>query len=357
MVVVGGGVAGVSCAARLVRSGVDVALLEAEDRLGAGWSGRGDGQVHLGLHDHPHRLVASLGQEATAEVVAWSRWNRQLVASGPFQAVGGVWTATEPREAADLERDCEAWRALGVPVAWWSEARVEEAVGGVGFTAGVHLPEEGRLDPVRWLEARAAGVAAYVGCEVVRADDDGVVLATGRRLRAELVVLAAGWRAAALDPFLREAMHPVRGQATLVPGGGAGDGSAWRAQHGHLHGGTVPGGFLLGGARWATPHREAGETSPVPGRHVADRLSALLQRHFPGVGGGAPRAWAGVMGFTCDGLPLVGPLPGKRRLACCGFNGADWSLGAAAGDAVAAMVVEEAAAEPLPRLFHPGRLI
>jgi glycine/D-amino acid oxidase-like deaminating enzyme len=33
------------------------------------------------------------------------------------------------------------------------------------------------------------------------------------------------------------------------------------------------------------------------------------------------RAWAGITGFTTDGLPLVGHLPGAPRLSIVIFNG------------------------------------
>jgi glycine/D-amino acid oxidase-like deaminating enzyme len=45
--------------------------------------------------------------------------------------------------------------------------------------------------------------------------------------------------------------------------------------------------------------------------------------------------WAGIMTFTCDGLPIVGPLPGRvQHISCLGFNGRPWSHAFRAAKAV-----------------------
>jgi sarcosine oxidase subunit beta len=46
------------------------------------------------------------------------------------------------------------------------------------------------------------------------------------------------------------------------------------------------------------------------------------------------RAWAGIMGFTADGLPLIGPYAPGLTLAA-GFNGGGFSWAAIVGQVVA----------------------
>ena len=72
-----------------------------------------------------------------------------------------------------------------------------------------------------------------------------------------------------------------------------------------------------------------------------------------------PQAWAGVMGFTADGLPLIGryaPLPGLTVAA--GFNGGGFSWGAIVGRVVAALLAGRESGFDLapfrPERFHAG---
>jgi glycine/D-amino acid oxidase-like deaminating enzyme len=71
------------------------------------------------------------------------------------------------------------------------------------------------------------------------------------------------------------------------------------------------------------------------------------------------RAWSGIMGFTADGLPLIGryePAPGLTVAA--GFNGGGFSWGAILGQVVARLVRGEEPGFDLqpfrPARFHDG---
>ena len=57
--------------------------------------------------------------------------------------------------------------------------------------------------------------------------------------------------------------------------------------------------------------------------------------------------WTGIIGWSCDGLPHVGPIPGKRRqFVCAGFSGHGLTQTFLCGQAVAHMVRGEA-----PKVF------
>jgi sarcosine oxidase subunit beta len=67
------------------------------------------------------------------------------------------------------------------------------------------------------------------------------------------------------------------------------------------------------------------------------------------------RAWAGLMGFTADGLPLIGRYDLAPGLTVAvGFNGGGFSWGAIVGQVVARLLCGE---EPRFDLepFRPGR--
>jgi glycine/D-amino acid oxidase-like deaminating enzyme len=76
---------------------------------------------------------------------------------------------------------------------------------------------------------------------------------------------------------------------------------------------------MVGGWRDTSLETEVGydeEPTPEIQEHLDRRLEAMT--------GGAEvtHRWAGIMGFTETGLPLVGPVDGMRNVyVCAGFNG------------------------------------
>ena len=68
-----------------------------------------------------------------------------------------------------------------------------------------------------------------------------------------------------------------------------------------------------------------GELSP----EVEELLENYLREKFPDVDVPIERRWAGIMGFSVDGLPLVGTLPGKPRVGfAVAFHGHGLAMGA-----------------------------
>ena len=63
------------------------------------------------------------------------------------------------------------------------------------------------------------------------------------------------------------------------------------------------------------------------------------------------------MTFTCDGLPLVGPIPGRSRvLSCTGFAGHQAAVGIGAARAVADGLLGESSIQ-VPELFSLSRFV
>ena len=63
------------------------------------------------------------------------------------------------------------------------------------------------------------------------------------------------------------------------------------------------------------------------------------------------------MTFSCDGLPIIGPIPGRPRfIACTAFNGRQYGLGLRAGKAVSQGILT-GRAEGVPSIFKTGRFV
>ncbi|HET7843794.1 MAG TPA: FAD-dependent oxidoreductase, partial [Xanthomonadales bacterium] len=71
LVVVGAGVIGTSCALHAAERGLRVLLLERY-AVGAGSTGRANGQILAGLQKDPDEIVAAYGRECGEQVVAFS---------------------------------------------------------------------------------------------------------------------------------------------------------------------------------------------------------------------------------------------------------------------------------------------
>jgi glycine/D-amino acid oxidase-like deaminating enzyme len=363
VVVVGAGPSGLAVARCLALAGTGVVVLEARTDVGLGFAARVSGAVALGNVEHPNRLAAGLGEADTAALFDFTQANlalaRQWLRAAP---TGGLYAAAMPGEEDDVALGTDLLVRLGVTVERWSEARVAAETGAAHLGTGRFLPDEAWVNPTLALwrlagDAVAAGASVHTDQRVVSVDetDTLTVHLADRTVTAEVVVWAAGAACQQLHPDFRDTVWPVRVQSVATADGVGAAGVPGRGQHGHLAwSATGQGARVLTGCRWATPHLEVGETdeqalSPA----VDEKLHTMLDRLWPGIV--ATRSWAGIAAFTCDGLPLVGPLPGHpRQVACVGYGGADWSFALRAGQAVAdGLLTGETPG--LPARFSPAR--
>jgi len=340
--VLGGGLAGLACAALLAEEGASVVVLERQSAGSLGFSARTHGAVGLGYADHPIRLVRSLGEPVARALVRCSAENLTLLRERGLLSGDGLLTAalggTEEPEMALSTKLLEGWKR---PVEALSADQVAERLGSTGFGSGWWDPRGGWLDPERAVAAVErwaveAGATVVHGAtvsltrdgrpetEVVGHTHSGPFL-----LKADVVVHAAGLAERHLDPFFGDKLFGVRFQMQRLSAP-AKPLPPFSAQLSYLQcAPRADGTVVLGGCRWATPHLEAGEEDPFTlSEAVDEKLSAVrtgLLAHRLGASDVLDRH-AGIMTFTCDGLPIVGPLPGRvGHLACVGWNGRPWS--------------------------------
>jgi glycine/D-amino acid oxidase-like deaminating enzyme len=360
VVVLGAGLAGAATARFLAEGGIDVVVVDPEparvDPLG---------HVELGAVEQPHRTVASLGSQADP-LFQFARHGADLLeADGLLDRCGGLWVAMEEGEAKEIPRSVASLTVLGERAEAWNMDKVEGHLDGGHMGPGLFLPRDGRVDPVqvrrRWLDA--APSVRWVegwGEPVQDADHDGVVVAVGdRRIRAEVLVIAAGHRSVALDPALEGRLMPVRDQwlrtapvDRALPLGRAGHGwTAWQQD--------AQGRLWVSGARWASPHLEVGETDVSAGGEVVQRIHGRLEaflRDRLQVSAAIEARGARVFTQSPDGLPLIGPLPGDRRtVVAVGFGPSPVAWSVAAARSIADGILEGGGA--VPRCLESRRLV
>jgi sarcosine oxidase subunit beta len=342
VVVVGGGVIGVSCAFRLAEAGADVLLLE-RDGLGEASTAKAAGGIRSSFTS---RVNVELGLRGLAEYSAFSDTFGTEI---DFRRDGYLYLITDPADVPAFERCAELQREHGVRSHLLDPAEVRVVLPLLepdGVVAALWSPDDAKATPDAVVQgyakaARACGATLRTGVEVTGFERDGDTL-TGVRttagfVRTGAVVCAAGaWSGrvgelAGLDlpvrPFRRQVVFtgPVPGLPESVPltiempsafyfhREGAGLAMSFCEDDGFPGFGT---------------HYEAGEWLP--------RLAELAGRRIPAVlDAGIRTAWAGLYEMTPDRNQIIGEsVLLSRFFYATGFSGHGFQMGPATGELV-----------------------
>lgn len=232
LVIVGAGVVGLWCALKAVRLGVSPLVLDA------GAAGGGASNGHLGAL-MPHQPVnwSARKQAQLDGLLSLERevalLERETGLSCGYRRCGRIVPLTSElqreRHLAWAEAALENWpeRAPGGRQLGWRVLDSNPAPGWIAEDAapcGFALETlSARLAPRRLtaaLKAALAGRAVVAeNCAAIRIDGDGTVhLADGRAIRAERVILSAGWQSSALvaDGASMPPVTGVKGQSALL---------------------------------------------------------------------------------------------------------------------------------------------
>jgi glycine/D-amino acid oxidase-like deaminating enzyme len=315
VLVIGGGIAGTSLLHLLSERGFDAVLVE-RSHLAAGASGRNAGFLLAGVADCYAEAVRIYGREKAREV--WHSTNenqdRMLEAAngddvGHYR-LGSMTLASGEEERARLEESAQLLREDGFDAHWDGQRLLN--------------PRDGEIDPAAMVGAlarRAPQGAIREGVEVtaIEAGSGEVTVRAGEReCRAGVVILATNAYTSLLVPQLN--IQPTRAQMLAsAPRSRRVCDMPTYSHFGYRYWRQLPSGeVLIGGWRdtsLASEVTDEDEPTPQIQGHLDEQLARM---------GGAEvtHRWAGIMGFTDSGLPLVGPVDGMRNVfACAGFNG------------------------------------
>ena len=392
VLVVGGGVIGVSCAYWLARRGAAVELLE-RGRIASGASFGNAGtiaaghpplnrpgrvrQALLGMLDRGSplyvpprwdpglwawlwrfarhctrehvsramRVLAPLGHEALAtfeRLVVEESLDCGWTKEGYYDVCRTSSGLRAAKQEAELIRE----HGYNPEVLDGDELRRREPALGPVTMGGVHYPEAATVDPLRFTRALAArarerGVRIREGAVVreVRVTWEraaGVLLASGDMLHADAVVLATG-------PFDMHLYERLGSKLPVEPGKGyhrdvaVGEGGAPPLRITCvLHESSVFCTPMDGVVRFAGTLEFSGHNEELVPKRL-EQLTRSARRYMPALGDGPPVSeWCGLRPMSADGLPIVGPLPDVHGVvAATGHGKLGLTLGPVTGRIVA----------------------
>jgi len=325
--IVGGGVGGLATAWHLADRGIGAVVVEAGS-VAAGASGRNGGFLIAGAAPMYNDARERFGPELARRIYAATLDAQREVyavaddvgAASAFRRVGMLRLAVDAAEAAHVRAHAAALVEDGFPARMLETGDLPAQLRRPG-RAGLIVDDDAAIHPVRWLRALAAalearGVRIYEGTAAALSDA-GLATAAGS-VRARATVVAADAAAAAMVPTYADRIRPRR--LHMVATGPLRVEHVRRpvyARYGHEYHQQLPddrivlGGFsdLDGEASYTA----RGEANPT----VHARLARYLAEDL-GVDAPVMHRWVGTVGYTDDGRPFAGEVPGRPGLYVMG---------------------------------------
>lgn len=316
VLILGGGVIGLTTAYYLARDGAKVAVVDKGDfGQEASWAGAGilppgNSQLARSPFDRLRAYSVELYPALSKELAERTRIDNGYLPCGGLELLGPTDEAAE-----------EEWRGEGIPFTMLDEHALHELEPALaaGLGGACHLPTLAQVRNPRHLKAlvagcRAAGVTLHAGRPIHGFERRGerivTALSVAGDLHADRYLLATGaWTEPLLEALgWRSGIRPVRGQIALLNTG-------------------VPlfRRVIMHGSRYLVPRPDSrvlvGSTEENVGydkRTTAEAIHDLLElatKLVPALGqAGVERTWAGLRPGSPDGLPVLGPVPGLVNL-------------------------------------------
>ena len=320
VVIVGGGIVGVACAAECARQGLRVVLIE-KDMIGGDATAAAMGHIVVMDDSEAQFALTRYSQQL------WHELKPELPDDVEYEQCGTIWVAADEEEMEAVRRKHAYYSRRGVPVQILTTAALELLEPNLrkGLAGALLVAEDGVLYPpcaARFLMegAQAKGAMLRLGVPVLEMGHGRVRLADGTEVSASTLVNAAGSMAPTLTPGIEikkrkghlviTDRYPGLVRHQLVELGYLksahsvnADSVAFNVQP------RRTGQALIGSSRqYGAEHKEVD-------REIVTRMLQRAQHYMPGLAQtSAIRVWTGFRAATPDKLPLIGPWPEDSTL-------------------------------------------
>ncbi len=352
VIVIGGGVTGLSVARALVELGVGEVTVCERAALGSGGTGKSSGVVRC------HYGVRSLAAMAWHSLPVLERADEVLGGESGFHRTGYL-VVVGPENESSLRANVAVHQGLGIDVtlvsaaeaaALWPRAVFDdigaaafEPLGGYG---DAHLTALAFAGAARRQGAHVRQGTPVAGIDVHGDQVTGVRLADGTRILAEQVVVAAGtWSVALVAPLgIELPIAAQRAQILLVdPGREPGPvpvlSDLAALQYVRPDG---PASLLVGNSDHSDPEwSDPDDYADGADDGFVESAVPKFARRFPGLPDASlASSYAGCYDVTPDYNPVISPTPVEGLWICAGFSGHGYKISPAVGELVADLVTK-----------------
>ncbi|TWF58789.1 NAD(P)/FAD-dependent oxidoreductase [Neorhizobium alkalisoli] len=364
VVIIGGGLTGLSAALHLAEAGTSVAVLEAR-QPGWGASGRNGGQLNPGLKYNPDTIVEMFGAQKGKGLVdlAWGGPDftfsliRRLGIECDARQNGTLRAASHCKAVEVLKQTALNWQQYGMSVKLLGAGEIEAATGTARYRAAMFDPRGGDVNPLKFTQglaaaAASAGAMIFGDSEVfslTRNGPDWEAKTASASIRARRVLIATNGYTDDLLPSLRRSVIPVFSAI-----------AATEPLSGQLAAEIMPTRSVLYESGNITVYYRIdaenrllmGGRGPMTSLHSSALLPNLTRyacRLWPALHGVRwTNAWNGRVAMTEDHLPHFHN-PAENLFACLGYNGRGVALSTSLGPALAKLLRGGAVEDfPLP---------
>lgn len=379
VLIIGGGIAGMSLLYQLINSGVTNAYLVEESTVGFHASGRSSGQLML----RGAKLFHEYGEKDGAEYLNFISENNKRFLNGlrkvPFDTDlrdgGGLRLAADDKEMESLVLESKFLRKhrdLDCPVL--DKKDIADMLPKSNFVGGMYVPTEATFNPYKVTNGLRElidnkGSRVMTDCQVLSVTQEEKALAVSIRhkgiIKAKKVVYATNAYTSELLPEFAEVMTPYRGQMIATSPLGSIASQAIPAmsmsssncdEYFRLYNGRL----LVGGKRNSVRGKQKGiinDGEISPGIH--DKLRGFVMDILPSTKDiKFTHAWSGIMCATPDGLPFIGQVPGKENeYVLGGFNGYGYCHSLQGSTIIKDLILSGHSKSPGAELFNPARIL
>jgi D-hydroxyproline dehydrogenase subunit beta len=319
-VIVGAGIVGAACADEFARRGMRAVVVD-QDIVGSGATAAAMGHVVV-MDDSDAQFALTRYSQRL-----WQALLPELPADVEYEQRGTIWIASDDEEMAEVRRKHTYYTGFGVPTTVLDSQALTQLEPNLrsGMAGGLLVSEDAVLSPpcaARFLAKRAEknGAQLRLGSAVLQIGQGRVRMSDGMEIASDIIVNAAGTRAADLTRGIE--IKKRKGHLMLTdcqPGflkhqlvelgylksahSISGDSVAFNVQPRHT------GQILVGSSR-----QYGAETNDID-YEILERMRQRAQEYMPGLGSmPIVRSWTGFRAATPDKLPLIGPWPGDKSL-------------------------------------------
>ena len=367
IVIIGTGFSGVACAYWLrklypVERFPRILLLEKNAQPCSGASGRNGGFLWPS-YDHLSGYAEDFGYDNGCQWVEFQHENVRSISQAVDEnqidcelniTRGNVALARNDQESQNLIKSYELVQdyikkhpktKISLDnLEYWNAEKCQEMLHSDKFIAGLFMRQSGTVWVAKLVYGllkyclKQSGVDLITQGKVIRIDNsENIVLENGQVIIARQAIVHASnaYSVEYLD-FVRGKIIPVRGQCSRSKpietifwpfGLSARDGREY------YHQSPIDGRITLGGCRWRSADTEINNQNDSEiNELIRDEHERFFSQWHPGITAinhtvEIEQEWTGIMAFTIDYLPLVGPLPGdNKQFLLCGYNGNSFFL-------------------------------